>query len=139
MNIDSIENGIVLDHIAANKSMEIYRYLKLDALDCGVAVIRNVKSAKRGFKDIIKIDAAIDIDLDVLGYIDPGVTVNIIRDGKLVEKTQVALPARLAGVIQCGNPRCITSVEPGLEQVFLLRDREYREYRCAYCEEKSNR
>lgn len=137
MNIDSIENGIVLDHITANKSMEIYHHLNLGALDCGVAVIRNVKSAKRRLKDIIKIDAAIEVDLDMLGYIDPGVTVNIIRDGKLIEKKRVALPDRLTGVIECGNPRCITSVEPDLEQIFLLCDRDTREYRCAYCEEKA--
>ena len=139
MNIDSIKTGIVLDHITAKKGMEIYRHLGLDELDCTVAIIRNVKSQKMGRKDIIKIDADIDIDLDVLGYIDPGVTVNIIMGDKLVEKKKLELPARLVGVIKCSNPRCITSTEPDLEHIFNLTDRQNRIYRCAYCETKYNK
>jgi aspartate carbamoyltransferase regulatory subunit len=134
MNIDSIDSGIVLDHITAKRGMEIYRYLRLDEKDCTVAMIRNVKSGKMGRKDIIKIDETIDIDLDALGYIDPGVTVNIIRDGVLVEKKRLELPERLEDVIRCANPRCITSTEPGIKHVFNLSDGETREYRCAYCE-----
>jgi len=138
MNIDSIKTGIVLDHITAKKGMEIYRHLGLDELDCTVAIIRNVKSRKMGRKDIIKIDADIDIDLDVLGFIDPDVTVNVIRDDELVEKKKLELPARLAGIIKCSNPRCITSTEPDLDHVFNLTDRHNRIYRCAYCEAKAN-
>jgi Aspartate carbamoyltransferase, regulatory subunit len=134
MNIDSITTGIVLDHITAKKGMEIYKYLRLDELDCTVAMIRNVKSNKMGRKDIIKIDEDIDIDLDVLGYIDPDVTVNIIKDSKLVEKKSLSLPQKLCGIIKCTNPRCITSTEQDIEHVFTLYDSKTREYRCAYCE-----
>ena len=139
MNIDSIKTGIVLDHITAKKGMEIYRYLGLDELDCTVAIIRNVKSRKMGRKDIIKIDEDIDIDLDILGYIDPGATVNIIKDGLLVEKKKLELPEMLVGVIKCSNPRCITSVEPDLDHIFSLTDKQNRVYRCAYCEAKSSK
>lgn len=135
MKIDSIVSGVVIDHIRAGRSMEIYRQLGLDALDCPVALIRNVKSARMGRKDIIKIDdAAFDIDLDALGYLDPDSTVNVIRDGRIVEKKHLALPDRLVNVIACKNPRCITSAEPGLDQTFLLADARRRLYRCAYCE-----
>ena len=134
MNIDSIHRGIVLDHIKAGRSMDIYRYLKLADLDCSVAIIKNVKSEAMGRKDIIKIDEAIDIDLDVLGYIDPGITVNIIEDGRITEKKHLSLPQRLEGIIRCKNPRCITSVEPALPQVFLLKDPARRIYRCVYCD-----
>ncbi len=134
MNIDSINNGIVLDHIPAGKSMDIYHYLKLDELDCSVAIIKNVKSNKMGKKDIIKIDEDIEVSLDVLGYIDPDITVNIIKDGKLYEKGFVSLPQKIVNVITCKNPRCITSVEQGIDQVFVLADKENRIYRCAYCE-----
>ncbi|NLC79176.1 MAG: aspartate carbamoyltransferase regulatory subunit [Ruminococcaceae bacterium] len=138
MNIDSIDNGYVIDHIQAGKSMEIYKYLALDGLDCSVAIIKNVKSTKLGKKDIIKIDSPIDLDLDVLGYIDPSITVNVIKDGQLIEKKPLALPERLTNVIKCKNPRCITSTEQELDQVFFLADRDKRIYRCVYCESKSN-
>lgn len=134
MNIDSIQNGVVLDHIQAGKSMDIYRYLHLDKLDCSVAIIKNARSAHLERKDIIKIDSPLELDLDVLGYIDPNITVNIIKDGKLVEKKHLELPKRLANVIHCKNPRCITVSEPQLDAIFLLSDRESRRYRCAYCE-----
>ncbi len=134
MNIDSIQNGVVLDHIQAGKSMDIYRYLHLDKLDCSVAIIKNARSAHLEKKDIIKIDSPLELDLDVLGYIDPNITVNIIRDGKLVEKKHLELPRRLTNVIRCKNPRCITVSEPQLDAIFLLSDRENRRYRCAYCE-----
>lgn len=135
MNVDSIVSGVVIDHITAGKSMEIYQYLHLDALSCPVAVIQHVKSGRLGCKDIIKVDHAdFDIDLDALGYLDPGSTVNIIRDGRIVEKKHLALPARLVNVIQCKNPRCITTVEPGIKQVFLLSNADRRLYRCAYCD-----
>ena len=134
MNIGHIENGIVLDHIQAGRSMSIYRHLHLDELECSVAIIKNVKSAAMGRKDIIKIDEDIDIDLDVLGYIDPGITVNIIEDGQIVEKKKLELPRQLVNVITCKNPRCITSVESSLPQVFKLADPKRRVYRCMYCD-----
>ncbi len=134
MNIDSIQNGVVLDHIQAGKSMDIYRYLHLDKLDCSVAIIKNARSAHLERKDIIKIDSPLELDLDVLGYIDPNITVNIIKDGRLVEKKHLELPKRLTNVIHCKNPRCITVSEPQLDAIFLLSDRESRRYRCAYCE-----
>ncbi|HIS00419.1 MAG TPA: aspartate carbamoyltransferase regulatory subunit [Candidatus Excrementavichristensenella intestinipullorum] len=136
MNIDSIRTGIVLDHIPAGRGMEIYKYLKLGKLDCSVAIIKNAKSKKLGRKDIIKIDEDLDVDLDALAYIDPGITINVIKDGKLVEKRDLALPQRIVNILKCKNPRCITSVEPGLDQVFLLSNPEKRAYRCAYCEEE---
>ncbi len=134
MNIDAIHRGIVLDHIQAGRSMDIYRYLHLEELACSVAIIKNVKSEAMGRKDIIKIDDDIDIDLDVLGYIDPGITVNIIENGEIVEKKKVALPGRLVNVISCKNPRCITTAEPSLPQVFRLCDEKRRVYRCLYCD-----
>ena len=134
MNIDSIHTGIVLDHIKAGRGMDVYRYLHLDELDCPVAYIRNVRSDALGRKDIIKIDADIAIDLDVLGYVDPGITVNIIRDGELVEKKKLSLPEKLTNVITCKNPRCITTVEGALDQVFLLKDRARGVYRCMFCD-----
>ena len=134
MNIESIQRGIVLDHIKAGRSMDIYRSLHLDALDCTVAIIKNVKSVVMGRKDIIKIDEDISIDLDVLGYIDPGITVNIIDHGEIVEKKHVELPQRLVNVVRCKNPRCITSVEASLEHVFRLTDASRRVYRCIYCD-----
>lgn len=139
MNIDSIQNGVVLDHIQAGKAMEIYNYLHLDELDCPVAIIKNARSSHLGRKDIIKIDSPMEPDLDVLGYIDPDITVNIIRDGKLVEKKHLELPQRLTNVICCKNPRCITSVEPALDAIFLLSDPQKRSYRCAYCETEHRR
>ena len=139
MNIDSIINGIVIDHIAAGRGMMLYKLLHLDRLDCSVAIIKNVHSNKMGKKDIIKVDAAIDLNTDVIGYVDPDATVNIIRDGKLVEKKAIVLPERLINVIRCKNPRCISSTEQELPQVFVLTDREKRVYRCRYCETKAER
>ena len=137
MNIDSIKNGIVIDHITAGKAMEIYRLLGLDALDCSVALIKNVASRKTGKKDIIKIDSDFDVDTDILGYIDPFVTVNVIRGGKIAEKKTIELPQELTNVLKCKNPRCITSTEQELPHIFKLTDRENRIYRCAYCETRA--
>lgn len=139
MTIDSIKNGIVIDHIQAGKGMYLYEILGLEKLDCSVAIIKNVSSRKMGKKDIIKIDSMIDLDLDVLGYVDPGLTVNIIRDGKTIEKKNLKLPEMIRGVIKCKNPRCITSVEQELEHVFKLTDREKGIYRCIYCESKAKK
>ena len=136
MNIDSIVNGIVIDHITAGKGMEIYNLLSLSKLPCMVALINNASSEKMGRKDIIKIDAAIELDTDALGFVDPGVTVSIISDGKTVEKKKLDLPLELEGVLRCKNPRCITSTEQELAPVFKLTDRAKREYRCIYCESK---
>lgn len=136
MTIDSIINGIVLDHITSGKSMEVYKVLDLEKLDCQVAIIKNATSRKEGHKDIIKIDSLIDVNLDVLGYIDPGITVNIVRDGKICEKRHLSLPETVTGVIKCKNPRCITSVEQELPHVFRLTDKEKGVYRCIYCEHK---
>lgn len=135
MKIDSIQNGIVLDHITAGKGMQIYFDLGLDKLDCSVAIIKNVKSGKMGKKDIIKIDDKdYDINLDVIGYIDPDITVSIIREGVTVEKKKVSLPNTLVDIKKCHNPRCITTVEPGIQHIFKLTDAEQRVYRCIYCE-----
>ena len=139
MNIDSIKNGLVIDHIRSGGAMRIYDLLGLGSLDCTVAIIKNAQSGKMGRKDIIKIDTVTDIDLDVLGYVDPGITVNVIHGGELVEKKNLTLPERLENVLRCKNPRCITSVEPGLKQVFFLSDRERKTYRCLYCEAKAER
>lgn len=136
MNIDSIVNGIVIDHITAGKGMEIYNLLNLGKLPCMVALINNATSEKMGRKDIIKIDAAIELDTDALGFVDPGVTVSIIADGKTVEKKKLDLPLELEGVLHCKNPRCITSTEQELAPIFKLTDRTKREYRCIYCESK---
>ena len=137
MNIDSITNGIVIDHIQAGKAMEIYHFLGLENLDCSVAIIKNVRSNKSGKKDIIKIDNDIDVDMDVLGYIDTNITANIIKDGKIIEKKHMELPTQLVNIIKCNNPRCITSVERELDQVFNLTDKENKVYRCKYCETKA--
>ncbi len=134
MNIDGVSNGIVLDHIKAGKSMIVYDYLKLNKLDCCVAIIQNCQSPKFGRKDIVKIDELIDLDLDVLGYIDPHITVNYVKDGKLVRKKHLALPETLVNVIKCKNPRCITSTEQELPHVFKLVDPEKKTYRCEYCD-----
>ncbi len=137
LNVSSIEEGFVLDHIQAGKSMDIYKYLKLDKLDCTVAIIRNARSNKMGKKDIMKIECPIDvIDLDILGFIDHNITVNIIQQNKIVEKRQLTLPKQIVNVIRCKNPRCITSIEQGLDQVFVLTDSEKEEYRCKYCEQR---
>ena len=134
MLIDSIQNGIVIDHITAGKAMELYQILGLDKLACTVAILKNVTSGKLGRKDIIKIDQVLDLDWDVIGYVDPGITVNIIKDGKLVEKRKIELPERLVGIKKCTNPRCITTTEQGITHIFKLTDREKRIYRCIYCE-----
>ena len=138
MNIDSIRNGIVIDHITAGKGMTLYDLLGLGDLDCSVAIIRNVASKKMGRKDIIKVDAAIPVDLDVIGYVDPGATVNVIKEEKLVEKKTIDMPLTLKNVIKCKNPRCITSCEQELEHIFRLTDKENKVYRCIYCETKAN-
>ena len=138
MNIDSITNGFVIDHITAGRGMKLYDLLGLDNVDCSVAIIKNVSSGKMGKKNIIKIDADIAIDFDVIGYVDPGITVNIIREGVLVEKRTIKLPEMLTNVIKCKNPRCITSTEQELNHVFKLTDRENGVYRCIYCETKAN-
>ncbi len=138
MNIDSIQNGVVIDHITAGKGMLLYSLLGLDALDVSVALIKNAVSGKKGKKDIIKIDADIPVDFQVIGYVDPGATLNIIRDGRLVEKRDVELPDTLTDVIFCKNPRCITSTEQELKHVVKLTDRKNKVYRCLYCETKAN-
>ena len=138
MNIDSIQNGIVIDHISAGRGMKLYELLGLEKLDCSVAIIKNVHSEKMGTKDIIKIDALIPVNLDVIGYVDPGVSVNIIRDGVLAEKRRIDMPQRLTNVLFCKNPRCICTVEQELDHVFLLTDRKNKIYRCLYCETKAN-
>ena len=137
MNIDSIRNGIVIDHITAGRGMEIYRLLGLDKLDCSIAIIKNVHSTKMGKKDIIKIDEDIELDMNVLGYVDPGVTIDIIKDGKLVEKKRATLPREIKNVIFCKNPRCITSTEQELPHIFKLTDEQNRVFRCIYCETKA--
>ena len=138
MNIDSIQNGVVIDHITAGGGAKLYDLLGLDGLDCSIALIRNVASKKMGRKDIIKIDAAIPVNLDVIGYVDPDATVNVIRDGKLVEKKSIPMPEQLVNVIKCKNPRCITSCEQELDHIVRLTDRDRKVYRCIYCETKAN-
>ncbi len=137
MHIDSIKNGVVIDHIKAGKSMEVYTYLELDKLDCTVAIIKNVQSKKMGHKDIIKIDSEMDVDLDVLGYIDPDITVNIIKNEVLCEKKKLTLPNQIKDVIKCKNPRCITTTEQDLPHIFKLTDKKSQTYRCIYCETKA--
>ena len=138
MNVDEIKNGFVIDHIKAGKGMEIYRLLGLEQLDCPIAIIKNAPSRRVGKKDIIKVDAAdVEIDLSVLGYIDPDVTVNVIKDGMNVKKYHPELPLEIANIVKCKNPRCITSIEQELPHVFKLTDRETRTYRCIYCESKA--
>ena len=138
MNIDSISNGIVIDHITVGNGMKLYELLGLGELDCSVAIIKNVISRKMGRKDIIKVDADIPVNLDVIGFVDPGATINIIKDGVLVEKRNIEMPERLVNVIKCKNPRCITSCEQEIEHIFKLTDREHKVYRCIYCETKAN-
>ena len=138
MNIDSIKNGVVIDHITAGRAMTLYRLLGLDGVDVPVAIITNAQSGKKGKKDIIKIDADIPVDLDVIGYVDPGATVNIIKDGAVAEKKKMMLPKTLKNVIKCKNPRCITTTEQELPHIFRLTDADKRVYRCIYCETKAN-
>ena len=140
LNVGSITEGFVLDHIEAGKSMEIYKYLHLDKLDCCVAIIKNARSNKMGKKDIMKIECPIDfMDLDILGFIDHNITVNIIENKQIVAKKQLTLPKEIRNVIRCKNPRCITSIEQELDHVFVLTDEENQSYRCKYCEEKHRR
>ena len=137
LNVGQLNEGFVLDHIEAGKGMQIYNNLGLDKLDCCVAIIKNARSNKMGKKDIIKIEGGLDlVDLDILGFIDHNITVNIIKDGEIVDKKALSLPNKVVGVIRCKNPRCITSIEQELEQVFVLTDEDKQIYRCMYCEEK---
>ena len=138
MIVGQIKDGIVLDHITAGNGMNIYNVLKLGELDCTVALIKNADSPKMGKKDIIKIGTLLDLDLDVLGYLDPGITVNIVRNGSVAERRKLELPERVVGVIKCKNPRCITSVEREIVHEFKLTDREKKVYRCIYCEAMKN-
>lgn len=137
MNIDSINNGVVIDHITTGQGMRLYDLLGLDSLECQVAIIKNAQSRKLGKKDIIKVADSIPVNLDVIGFVDPGATVNIIKEGKLVEKKDISMPEILTNVIKCKNPRCITSVEQELPHKFRLTNREQRIYRCIYCETKA--
>ena len=140
LNVGKINEGFVLDHITAGTCMDIYRHLKLDKLDCCVAIIKNARSNKMGKKDIIKIEAPLDlIDLDILGFINHNITVNIIKDGEIVDKKELTFPKEIVNVLHCRNPRCITSVEQELKQIFVLTDEKKEIYRCKYCEEKYNR
>ena len=139
LNVGAIKEGFVLDHIKAGMSLSIYHDLKLDELDCCVAIIKNAKSNKMGKKDIIKVECPIDaLDLDILGYIDHNITVNVIQGDKIVDKKELTLPREIKNVISCKNPRCITSIEQELDQIFILTDEENEVYRCKYCEEKHN-
>lgn len=137
MKIDEIKNGIVIDHITAGKAMDIYHFLNLSSLDCSVAIIKNVQSKKMGKKDIIKIDNELDIDMNILGYIDPDVTINIIKNGVRAEKRHPELPDVIENVIVCQNPRCITSVETDIPHIFKLTEKKERVYRCIYCEARA--
>ena len=137
LNVGKIEEGFVLDHIKAGKSLDIYYQLQLDKLDCTVAIIKNARSNAMGKKDILKVECDINtLNLDILGFIDPNITVNVIKDGEIVEKRDIYLPQEIKGVIHCHNPRCITSIEQELPHIFVLSDAEKRVYRCKYCEEK---
>ena len=136
LEINSIERGIVIDHITVGKGLTIFELLHLNELENSVAIIKNVPSSKSGKKDIIKIDANIEVDLDIIGYVDPDATVNIIKNGVVAEKRKLALPEKLTNVLKCKNPRCITTVEQELKQEFVLTDKENRIYRCRYCETK---
>lgn len=136
MHVDSVNNGIVIDHIASGKAMQIYQLLSLDELDCTVAILKNVPSSKMGKKDIIKIDCNMDINFDVLGYISPSITVDVIKDGRVFEKKHIDLPEKLTDILKCKNPRCITSTEQEIPHIFRLTDYENRVYRCVYCDTK---
>ena len=137
LNVGKIEEGFVLDHIKAGKSLNIYDNLHLDKLDCTVAIIKNARSDKMGKKDILKVECDIDmLDLDILAFLDHSITVNVIKNGEIVEKKDLVLPKEIRNVISCHNPRCITSIEQGLPQIFFLADEQKEIYRCKYCEEK---
>ena len=137
MRVDSMKDGIVIDHIACGKAMDIYSMLSLDRLDCAVALLQSVPSKKMGKKDIIKIDCIIDINFDVLGFISPNITIDIVRGGEVVEKKHIELPEKLTDILVCKNPRCITSVEQDIHHVFRLTDKEKGTYRCIYCDTKA--
>ena len=137
MNIDSIKTGIVIDHIKAGEGMKIYNFLNLDELECSIAIIKNVHSKLMGKKDIIKIDADLDVDLNALGYIDSDITINVIKEGVRTEKYHPTLPETITGIIKCKNPRCITTTEQELPHIFVLTDADKRVYRCRYCEAKA--
>lgn len=137
LNVGQIEEGFVLDHIKAGKSLSIYKHLQLDKLDCTVAIIKNARSGKMGKKDILKVECDINtLDMNILGFIDHNITVNVIKDCKIVEKLDLKLPTEIKNVIKCKNPRCITSIEQELPHIFVLADKEKEVYRCKYCEEK---
>lgn len=136
LNIDSIQNGVVIDHLKAGSAMQIYKLLDLDALDCGIAIIRNARSSKFGRKDIIKIEGDVNINLDVLGYIDHNITIDVIKDSKITEKKQLVLPKKLKNIIRCKNPRCICTIEEEIDHIFNLSPNG--KYRCAYCEQEFN-
>ena len=138
MNIDSIKNGIVIDHIKAGLSMDIFEFLNLEELDAPVKILRKMPSTKMGRKDVIKIDSELDVDLNALGYIDPDISINIIKDGKVVDKYYPTLPETMTNILKCKNPRCITSCEQELDHIFKLTDSKNRVYRCIYCETKSD-
>ena len=137
MRVDSVKNGIVIDHIACGKAMQIYNMLSLDKLDCTVAILKNVPSGNMGKKDIIKIDRDIEINFDVLGFISPNITVDIVKNGKVSEKKHIALPEKLIDILKCRNPRCITSTEQDIKHIFKLADREKGIYRCIYCDSEA--
>ena len=140
LNIGQIEEGFVLDHIKAGESLDIYHKLNLDKIDNTVAIIKNVKSNKMGRKDILKVECDVEmLDLEVLGFIDHNITVNVVKGGKIVEKKALTLPKEITNVIRCKNPRCITSIEQGLKQIFVLTDPKHEVYRCKYCEEKADK
>jgi len=134
LNIDSVETGLVIDHIQAGKAMQVYQYLNLDKKDCSVAIIKNAKSKKTGKKDIIKIEDNITMDLEVLGFIDPNITINVIDNGVIIKKIKLELPEVIENVVKCKNPRCVTSVEQEIVHKFKLTDKEKKIYRCVYCD-----
>lgn len=137
LNVGQLNDGFVLDHIKAGKAMQIYKFLELDKLDCQVAIIKNAHSNKMGKKDILKIEGCLDfVDLDVVGFVDPDITVSVIKNGEIVEKKSLSLPHEIKNVVKCQNPRCITSIEQQLDQIFILTNPETKTYRCKYCEEK---
>ncbi len=139
MNIDTIKNGYVIDHIISGNAMKIYELLELEKLDCQVAIITNAKSKKSGTKDIIKVGELINLDMDKLAYIDSNITINVVKNDKIIEKKKLTLPEKLVNVCQCNNPRCITSIEKDLDQIFILTNKEKNIYRCMYCETKLNK
>ena len=139
MKVGAIHNGVVIDHITAGKGMDLYHFLNLDHVDAPIALIKNAPSEKMGKKDIIKIDAELDLDLDALGYIDPNVTINVVKNGVRVDKFHPQLPEKLTNIVHCKNPRCITSIEQEIPHIFKLTNRETGEYRCIYCESKAKK